>query len=120
MEIILGIALTLAVFLVVVVIHELGHFFAAKWSGVRVDEFGVGLPPRAKTLYRDRSGTEYTLNWLAIGGFVRLHGEDVAVAEEPDRAFSRAGFFQKLAIIFAGVAMNFLLAAAIFAGLFMW
>ena len=59
-------------FSVVVYVHELGHFWVARKVGVRVDEFGIGIPPKAKTLFRDKKGTEYTLNWLPIGGFVRL------------------------------------------------
>lgn len=58
-----------------VIIHELGHFLAAKAVGITVLEFGIGFPPRALTLFR-RGATEYTLNWLPIGGFVRPLGED--------------------------------------------
>lgn len=58
-----------------VIIHELGHFLAAKAVGITVLEFGIGFPPRAVTLFR-RGATEYTLNWLPIGGFVRPLGED--------------------------------------------
>ena len=57
------------------VIHELGHFFTARAFKVRVLEFGVGFPPRAKVL-RNKGETVYTLNWLPIGGFVKLEGED--------------------------------------------
>lgn len=55
-----------------VIIHELGHFFAAKKSGVQVLEFGIGIPPKVMTLWTDKSGTEYTLNALPLGGFVRM------------------------------------------------
>lgn len=58
-----------------VVLHELGHYFAAKAFGVKVLEFGIGFPPRIKGLSWRRGETEYTLNWLPIGGFVRLLGE---------------------------------------------
>ncbi|MBZ0287923.1 MAG: site-2 protease family protein, partial [Anaerolineae bacterium] len=58
-----------------VIIHELGHFLAAKAVGITVLEFGIGFPPRMVTLFR-RGATEYTLNWLPIGGFVRPLGED--------------------------------------------
>ena len=72
-------AITIAIFLlilgVLVIIHELGHFLTARAAGVRVHEFGVGFPPRAKVL-RSHGETLYTLNWLPIGGFVRLEGED--------------------------------------------
>jgi regulator of sigma E protease len=72
MTIFLGILLAVVVFMFVVFIHELGHFVAAKLSGVKVYEFGIGIPPRAFTLFTDRSGTRYTINWIPLGGFVRL------------------------------------------------
>jgi regulator of sigma E protease len=58
-----------------IIIHELGHFLAAKAVGITILEFGIGFPPRMLTLFTHR-GTEYTLNWLPIGGFVRPLGED--------------------------------------------
>ena len=63
-------------FMFLVVIHELGHFIAAKKTGVNVLEFGIGIPPKAFRRWTDKSGTEYTINWLPLGGFVRLKGED--------------------------------------------
>ncbi len=59
-----------------IIIHELGHFFAAKWAGINVLEFGVGFPPRLATLFR-WGETDFTLNWLPLGGFVRPLGEDM-------------------------------------------
>lgn len=50
-----------------VLIHELGHFFAAKWTGVKVLEFGMGIPPKVATLATDKSGTEYTINAIPLG-----------------------------------------------------
>jgi regulator of sigma E protease len=72
MTLFLGIILALFVFFVVVFLHEMGHFLVARWSGVKVLEFGIGIPPRLKKIFRDKKGTEWTLNWLPIGGFVRL------------------------------------------------
>ena len=72
---------------VLVVIHELGHFVTARLAGVRVLEFGLGFPPRAQVL-RSEGETLYTLNWLPIGGFVRLEGED-GDSDDP-RSFVRA------------------------------
>ncbi len=69
-----------------VIIHELGHFFAALWAGVKVEEFGVGYPPRAKTLFKYK-GTPFTLNWIPFGGFVRLEGEE---SEDGDESESEA------------------------------
>lgn len=72
MTILLGILLTLVVFTFIVFIHEMGHFLTARFAKMRVEEFGIGIPPKAKILGKDKKGTEYTLNWLPIGGFVRI------------------------------------------------
>jgi len=92
--------------LILVLIHELGHFIAAKAFGIKVLEFGVGFPPKAKTLFK-KGETEYTLNWLPIGGFVRLLGE-----EDPSdpRSLAAAPRWQRLTVMGAGVMMNFVLA----------
>jgi len=98
-----------------ILIHELGHFFAARKAGVEVEEFGFGLPPRAKTVFTWK-GTAFTLNWIPFGGFVRLKGEN-AVDEKDRRApgsFARASIFARSCVLVAGVAMNFLLAFVIF------
>ncbi|MFK7779986.1 MAG: site-2 protease family protein [Candidatus Gracilibacteria bacterium] len=73
--IIIGIIVSIILFSIIVLVHEGGHFSAARFFGVRVEEFGLGIPPRAKKLFRDKKGTLFTLNWLPIGGFVRLTGE---------------------------------------------
>ena len=98
-----------------VVIHELGHFVAARVAGVRVLEFGIGFPPRAKVL-RSKGETLYTLNWLPIGGFVKLEGEDGDHANDP-RAFSSKSLPVRLFILVSGVVMNVLLAFVIFTGI---
>jgi regulator of sigma E protease len=98
-----------------VIIHELGHFVTARLARVRVLEFGVGFPPRAKVL-RSKGETLYTLNWLPIGGFVKLEGEDGDEANDP-RSFAAQRYVIKMLILVAGVAMNVLLAFAIFTGI---
>lgn len=95
-----------------VLVHELGHFVTARIAGVRVLEFGIGFPPRAKVL-RAKGETLYTLNWLPIGGFVKLEGEDGDEADDP-RSFVRARLPVKLVILAAGVVMNLLVAMVIF------
>ncbi len=102
---------------ILVIVHELGHFITARLFRVRVLEFGIGFPPRAKVL-RDVGETVYTLNWLPIGGFVKLEGEDGDDADDP-RSFAAQGLARKLVILLAGVAMNLLLAFTIFAGIAM-
>ncbi len=98
-----------------VLIHEAGHYFAARWSGVVVEEFGFGLPPRMTTLFR-RGGTRFSLNWIPFGGFVRLQGES-AVNERDRRAsgsFAHASIPARVVILVAGVFMNFVFAVLIF------
>ncbi len=72
MSILFGILLTFLVFLIVVLIHELGHFATARLTGMKVLEFGFGIPPKLFRVFTDRRGTEYTFNALPIGGFVRI------------------------------------------------
>lgn len=96
----------LAILIILVVIHEFGHFMVAKALGVKVLEFGIGFPPKAFT-YMRRNGTDYTVNWLPLGGFVRLLGE-----EDPSdpQSLAAAARWKRLTILFAGVGMNFVLA----------
>ncbi|RKW25211.1 hypothetical protein D8B46_00055 [Candidatus Gracilibacteria bacterium] len=75
MEIFLGILTAILIFSVVVIVHEWGHFKSARIFGVKVEEFGLGIPPRAKKLFTDKKGTLFSLNWLPLGGFVKLTGE---------------------------------------------
>ena len=85
-------------------IHELGHFAVAKKAGIRVEEFGLGLPPRAARLFK-LGETEYTLNWLPIGAFVRMTGEE---NPEDPRSFAAQPKRWRLATLAAGPLMNFL------------
>jgi regulator of sigma E protease len=119
MSLFIGIILALIVFFIVVFLHELWHFLVARWSGVRVHEFGLGIPPRLWRLFRDKQGTEWTLNWFPIWWFVRLKGENYDDPESHDRdALSEASWWKQVAILLAGVTMNFLLAGSLFAVLF--
>ncbi|MCI0597651.1 site-2 protease family protein [Candidatus Parcubacteria bacterium] len=103
----MSILIFIIILVVLIVVHELGHFLVAKWSGMRVEEFGIGYPPRALTLAK-KDGTEYTLNWLPFGGFVRIYGEDGEEADA-DSFVSKPHLLQALTLI-AGIAMNLLLA----------
>ncbi len=111
---------TIVILSILVLLHELGHFLIAKLFGVRVDEFGIGLPPKALTLGK-KGETEYTLNWLPIGGFVRLAGEehDPSLWEqlnpfERSKMFFAKPAWQRGLVILAGVTMNFLIGIALF------
>jgi regulator of sigma E protease len=119
MNVLLGILLAFVVFLIVVLIHEFGHFICARLTGMKVEEFGFGIPPKLKSLFRDKHGTEYTFNLLPIGGFVRIYGEDPASVHGNIRhAFMSKNWIQRVLVLIAGVTMNFLLAWVIFTGLF--
>lgn len=100
---ILLLILGLLLFVGLVIVHELGHFWAARRSGVEVEEFGIGFPPRAKVL-KKHNGTVYTLNWLPLGGFVKLKGEHDS-DREPG-SFGAASLWHKIRIMIAGVVMN--------------
>lgn len=97
-----------------VLTHEFGHFVTARWFGVTVHEFGIGFPPKALTIAR-RNGVDYTLNWLPIGGFVRMEGED-GDSKDPN-AFNRKPGWQRLIILASGSVINLLTALLIFIGL---
>lgn len=99
-----------------IIVHELGHLLSAKFFGIRVDEFGLGYPPRAKKLFGWR-GTDFTLNWLPFGGFVKIFGEN----PEPEQGSVRGESQQEdnfqyknrgiqAAVLAAGVFFNFLFA----------
>lgn len=116
---------------VLVLIHELGHFLVAKKFGIKVEEFGLGFPPR---VWGKRIGeTLYSINALPIGGFVKLYGEDDAgsgrikpsavssqqsAVDDIHRAFFSRPIWQRGLVVVAGVTMNFLLAVVVITYLF--
>src|ERR671932_429125 len=110
MELLFGIILGLLILVLLVVVHELGHAIAARRNGVVVEEFGIGFPPRAwaKKL---RNGVHFSLNWLPLGGFVKLQGEHDAADKKGD--YGAATYWQKTKILLAGVVINWLVAAGI-------
>ncbi len=102
---------------VLVAFHELGHFLAARWVGVRVLKFSLGFGP--KLFSRQMGETEYLLSAIPLGGYVKLFGEDETEALTPDdrrRSFSHQGLWGKVLIVAAGPGFNFILAYLIFAG----
>ena len=100
----------LGVLVVLVVVHEFGHFITAKMFGVKVLEFGVGFPPRLFTIKRTAE-TEYTINALPLGGFVRLLGEE---DDSDPRSLLAQAPWKRLVIMGAGAFMNFILAIFLF------
>lgn len=88
-----------------VIIHELGHFIFARRFKVKIEEFGLGYPPRAKKLFSWR-GIPFTLNWIPLGGFVKMEGE--TGAGENSGAFYSKTKLQRLIIILAGAGVNFI------------
>ncbi|HPO05511.1 MAG TPA: site-2 protease family protein [Candidatus Gracilibacteria bacterium] len=112
----------LVMFSVIVIIHELGHFVTARWSGVKVHEFGLGMGKRLFTLGQDKKGCIFTINLIPFGGFVSLEGEDMEnIDDKPlnPEAFYSKPWWKRSMMILAGVTMNYLLALIILMILFM-
>jgi len=114
--------MTLIIFIIIlgvlVLVHELGHFLAAKKAGVRVDEFGFGYPPRALVL-GEKWGTKFSLNWIPFGGFVKIFGENY---DEPRKPLENSFGFRftevskkwQAVILAGGVTFNILFAWVLF------
>lgn len=117
MELILGILLGLFVLVALVVLHELGHAIVARRNGVVVEEFGIGFPPRAwkKKL---KNGILFSINWLPLGGFVKLFGEHDSAKGEG--TYGGTSFWVKTKILLAGVLINWLTAAVLFGLISLW
>ncbi|MEK7643326.1 MAG: M50 family metallopeptidase [Patescibacteria group bacterium] len=110
-----SILIFLLIVLFLIVPHEFGHFLAAKWRGVRVDEFGVGFPIPGKSwkLFGRKIGeTIYTINLLPLGGFVRIFGEEEDI--ENPRSFSNQPFWARTFIVAAGALANIFIGFVIF------
>jgi regulator of sigma E protease len=130
--------LTIITFIIVlsilVFVHEMGHFWTARKFGVKAEEFGFGFPPRAFGFYKDKEGkwkrvrgskevedagdTIYSLNWIPLGGFVKIKGEDGDEKADPD-SFASQKIWKRAIILLAGVTMNILLAAVLITGGYM-
>lgn len=93
-------------------VHEMGHFLVARWSGIRVEEFGLGFPPRAKQLFVWKE-TPFTLNWLPFGGFVKIFGENPSDDDTGTDNFQSKNRAIQAAVLAAGVFFNFLFAWAL-------
>ena len=95
-----------------ILVHELGHFLVAKWNGLKVEEFGLGYPPRI--IGKKIGETIYSLNLIPMGGFVRIWGMESKVKKDKKRAFYNQPKAIQFLILSAGVVMNFLLALGVF------
>ena len=118
----MSVILFIVILLVLIVAHEYGHFIVAKKSGIRVDEFGIGFPPKAFT-YMRKDGTDYTINWLPFGGFVKIFGENPTeeALSGPDshRSFVNKPKIIQAMVLVAGVVFNFILAWILLSSIFM-
>lgn len=118
----MSIIIFLLVLFVLVLVHEWGHYITAKLTGMRVDEFGIGFPPK---LFGIKKGeTEYTFNALPIGGFVRIYGEDGVGdpelrGDQSSGAFTSKSKWAQALVLVAGVTMNVLFAWLLFSVAFM-
>jgi regulator of sigma E protease len=129
--------LTILIFVIIlgllVFVHELGHFLVARWNGIRVDEFGFGFPPRLFGVTKNAEGkyelvwgskempsgqTVYSLNWIPLGGFVKIAGEDGHDTTDPT-SFAGKSAWTRIRVLAAGVFMNFLFAWFLISVVFM-
>ncbi len=128
MQIILAIVALLIVLGIVVFIHELGHFLAARWAGVRVDTFSIGFGP-AIIKWHDKHGTVWKIACLPLGGYVSIYGQEDMFdrkkyaelsPEQKKGHYLSAPAWKQFIIVAAGVTMNFILAWLIYSGIFMF
>lgn len=131
----MSVIIFLIILSILVIVHELGHFGVAKYFGIRVDEFGLGYPPKARKLFRWK-GTDFTLNWLPFGGFVKIfgenpeefsatnssdipaeHGQNLRQQFPQDSLMSKSRPVQA-SVLVAGVVMNFLFAWLLLSAIF--
>ncbi|MDX9892957.1 MAG: RIP metalloprotease RseP [Patescibacteria group bacterium] len=108
---------------IIVLVHELGHFFAARRGGIKVDEFGLGIPPRIFGFFKNSEGrwqmvgmkakeassTIWSLNWIPLGGFVKIKGEEGQNSQDED-SFAHKSVGRRIWVVSAGVTMNIILA----------
>ena len=108
----MSIIIFIIVLIVLILVHEIGHFISAKKSGIRVDEFGIGFPPK---IWAKKIGeTIYSLNWIPFGGFVKIFGEnpneESISGQDNKRSFVNKPKKIQALVITAGVICNILLA----------
>jgi regulator of sigma E protease len=129
MNVLIAIAALIVVLGVLVFVHEAGHFIAAKWAGIYVHRFSLGLGAPVKALTWKRGETEYTVSWLPLGGYVKMASKEEEATSSaleggkatdpvpPDRVFEAKPVWKRMIVILAGVAMNALFAWMVFTGI---
>ena len=120
MDMLYTVGITLATLAILVAVHEFGHFWVARRCGVQVLRFSIGFGP-SLLRWRDRLGTEYSIAAIPLGGFVKMldEREGKVAASDLERAFNRKPVLQRIAVVSAGPIANFILAVAVYWGLFM-
>lgn len=117
----MSILIFVVVLAVLIFVHELGHFLVAKWSGIRVDEFGIGFPPKVLSYKPKNSETTYSINWIPFGGFVKIFLEEPGELTDEDNKDIERGLISKPKMIqiwtlAAGVIFNVLFAWVLLSG----
>jgi len=119
----MSIIIFIIILVVLILVHELGHFLVAKKNGIRVDEFGLGYPPKIATLWR-KNGTDYTLNAIPFGGFVKIFGEnpdDESInGSEKEKSFVNKPRWVQASVLIAGVVFNIIFAWILISAGFLW
>ncbi len=111
---------------VLVFVHEMGHYLAARWRGVHVETFSIGFG-QSFARWTDSRGTVWKLAWIPLGGYVKLHGQERPQDATPEeraawqngRTFHEKSVWSRMIVIVAGPVANFVLAAVLFIGLFL-
>ena len=106
------ILLFLALLSALVLVHEWGHYIAARKAGMTVEEFGIGFPPKLFS-WKAKTGTTWSINAIPLGGFVKIKGESGEDASAPD-SFASKSWLRRFSVIIAGVVMNLVMAWALF------
>ncbi|MBP5094076.1 MAG: RIP metalloprotease RseP [Abditibacteriota bacterium] len=101
------------VFALLVIFHECGHYLAARWAGMRVDEFSLGFGPIVRKLF-NKSGTQFNLRWIPLGGFVNIAGMEPGSEETIPDGFQAKSLWKRALVVFAGPFASFLLALILF------
>lgn len=114
MSLVLPVLIAIGILSFLVLIHEAGHFFAARAFGVRVQEFGIGFPFLGRIFKFKRKGVVYSVNWLLFGGFVQLYGEDAGTEKLGPESFASKNVWVRFFIAIAGILVNIALAIVLF------